>query len=221
MLPFTTEQFFGVFGAYNDAIWPMPIIAYGLAVGALAFLVKEGRAADRVAGGVLGFMWLWTGIAYHWWHFAAINPGAVLFGAAFVAQGAIIAYATARGRLAFGRTAGAPGFIGAALVGYSAIAYPLIGAWFGHGYPAMATFGVTPCPVTIFTFGCLMFTTRRVPWWVWIIPLGWSAIGGSAAFLLGVPQDWMLAIGAVLALAFSGRAMTPEPSHSTLGPGRC
>jgi hypothetical protein len=30
MLPFSTEQFFAVFSAYNARIWPAQIAAYGL-----------------------------------------------------------------------------------------------------------------------------------------------------------------------------------------------
>jgi hypothetical protein len=38
-----------------------------------------------------------------------------------------------------------------------------------------------------------------VPWWLLVIPFAWSLIGGSAAFLLGVPQDWALLVSGLLA----------------------
>ena len=41
-------------------------------------------------------------------------------------------------------------------------------------------FGVTPCPVTIFTFGLFLLTVRRFSYWLLIIPFVWSLIGGSA-----------------------------------------
>ncbi len=53
-------------------------------------------------------------------------------------------------------------------------------------------FGIAPCPVTLFTFGVLLLTTAPVPRWLLIIPLAWSLLGGTAAFMLGVPQDWPL-----------------------------
>jgi hypothetical protein len=28
MLPFTVDQFFSVFGAYNNAVWPTQVVAY-------------------------------------------------------------------------------------------------------------------------------------------------------------------------------------------------
>jgi hypothetical protein len=55
-------------------------------------------------------------------------------------------------------------------------------------------FGVTPCPVTIFTFGLLLLTVRSVPRWLFVVPFVWSLIGGSAAILLNVPQDWLLLV---------------------------
>jgi hypothetical protein len=80
---------------------------------------------------------------------------------------------------------------------YASVIYPLIGLWTGHGYPGMPMFGITPCPVTIFTFGLLLLTTAPVSRWLLPIPFIWSLIGGSAAFLLGVPQDWLLLVSGI------------------------
>ncbi|TGQ38487.1 MULTISPECIES: DUF6064 family protein [unclassified Mesorhizobium] len=84
--------------------------------------------------------------------------------------------------------------MGAAFLFYTAVLYPLIGMATGHTYPEMPMFGVTPCPVTIFTFGMLLLTTQRLPRWLLVIPFVfvWSLIGGSAAIALGVTQDWLL-----------------------------
>ena len=67
-------------------------------------------------------------------------------------------------------------------------------------YPEMPMFGVTPCPVTIFTFGMLLLTTRPPSRWLLVIPFIWSLIGGSAAVLLGVPQDWALLASGLIAI---------------------
>lgn len=201
MLPFNAEQFFAIFAAYNADIWPMPLIAYGLGLLALMFLLQPSALADRTTSTVLGLMWLWTGVAYHWLHFAGINPAAYLFGAAFVMQALVIFYAGWTRQLAFGRVSGVRGAAGLALVTYAAILYPLLGLWLGHTYPALPVFGVTPCPVTIFTLGCLLLTPQPVPWWTVVIPVLWSLVGGSAAFLLAVPQDWLLLFSGVVTVA--------------------
>jgi len=58
---------------------------------------------------------------------------------------------------------------------------------------------VTPCPTTIFTFGILLCAGgNRLA--VLVIPLLWSVIGGSAAVLWQVPQDYGLIAAGILSL---------------------
>ena len=203
MLPFGAEQFFGVFAEYNRAIWPVQIVAY--AFGGVAVAMALLSRLHRLVAAALAAMWLWTGIGYHWIFFAVINPVAFGFGALFVLQAALLIWiGTVRGELAFRRPACAMRLaLSLLLVGYAMVLYPLIGAWTGHRYPAAPAFGVTPCPVTIFSFGLLALAEAR-PLWRWLtlaVPVLWAIIGGSAAVLLGVQQDWMLPVAAVLTLA--------------------
>jgi hypothetical protein len=199
MLPFSYEQFTELFVAYNHTIWPAQAGAYALAVVMGVALVK---GASRVVGAGLALMWLWTGVAYHWLHFTSINQAAWAFGALFVAQGVmLLAMSVASPRLRFGKGEGALGVLGWVFIGYATLVYPLLGWWTGHSYPQMPMFGVTPCPVTIFTFGLLLLAQPTVPRWVLAVPFAWSLIGGSAAFLLRMPQDWFL--------LFSGLAVIP------------
>jgi hypothetical protein len=201
MLPFTLDQFLSVFIIYNDAIWPAQIAAYVLGVVAVAALFRPGRASDRLVSGILALMWLWTGIVYHGLFFSAINPVAYGFAALFVVQGLVFLYAgVIRDTLRFSLRPGVPALVGAALILYAAVLYPLIGIATGHGWPAMPMFGVTPCPVTIFSFGLLLLTDRRFSYWLLVIPFVWSLIGGSAAILLDVPQDWLLLVSGAIAV---------------------
>ncbi len=56
-------------------------------------------------------------------------------------------------------------------------------------------------PDAIFTVGLLMLATPRV-WALSVVPIVWSAIGGSAASLLGVRADYALPVaGLVLVLS--------------------
>jgi hypothetical protein len=209
MLPFTREQFVAVFAEYNAGIWPAQIIAYLLGLALVALLLRPLPAGSRVVGAGLAAMWAWTGIAYHWTYFSAINKAAFGFGALFVVQAAVFLYlGVLRDRLRFGAASGPLAWLGWALVGYAAVLYPLIGLALGHPIAELPMFGVTPCPVTIFTFGLLLLASSPVPRAIFAVPLLWSLIGGSAAFLLGVPQDWLLlASGAsVFLIAYRDRA---------------
>ena len=207
MLPFTRAQFLAVFAEYNLAVWPAQVIAYGLGLGMILLLLRPSPNAARAIGAGLAAMWIWTGLAYHAGYFSAINPAAPAFATLFVVQGLLLLHAAARGTLRFGSPGGAPAWVGWTLLLYSGVLYPLAGLAAGHRYPEMPMFGITPCPVTLFTFGLLLLTTAPVPRRLLVIPFVWALIGGSAASLLRMPQDWPLLLSglAILPLLFGGR----------------
>ena len=201
MLPFTHKAFLEVFRAYNEAIWPAQIVAYGLGAIAVVLMLRPRPSSGRVILGILAAMWLWTGIAYHMVYFSAINPAGYLFGGVFVLQGALLTWFAFFGRASFGLRGGFAGGLGVGMIAYALLLYPVIGALAGQSYPAIPVFGVAPCPLVIFTFGLLLLTDRaRLV--LLVIPALWSLVGGSAAFLLHVPQDWLLlASGLLVAVA--------------------
>jgi hypothetical protein len=201
MLPFTAEEFLEVFANYNNAIWPIQIAAYLLGGIAVVLLFRRTREADRVIASVLALMWLWTGFGYYGLSFSAINKAAYLFAVLFVVHGCYLIYAGVyRHQIRFGLRPDLSTGVGAAFVAYATVVYPLIGVATGHRYSEMPMFGVTPCPVTIFTFGMLLLTVRPIPRWLLVIPFVWSLIGGSAAILLNVPQDWLLLLSGCIAV---------------------
>jgi hypothetical protein len=201
-LPFTREEFLGVFTQYNAFAWPASILAYVLAVLSIVAVVKKWRTAPQLLFAVLSLMWAWTGIFYHMGYFSVINTAAWGFGALFLI-GATVFVWQIRGRVSL-QTAVWSGWtsaLGWIFIAYALIAYPLIGLALGHRYMDIPQFGVTPCPVTLFTFGSLLLFRGVLSWCVLAAPVLWSLIGGSAAFLLGVPQDWLLLFSGILTIA--------------------
>ena len=200
-MPFTAEQFFQVFARYNLTVFPAQIALVLLAVAAVFAARRETAAGDRAAAAILGFFWLWMGLVYHLAFFTAINPAAYPFAAFFVLEGLLFfAFAGSRRRLRFRSGGDARGIAGAALVIFALIAYPFIGHLAGHIFPLNPTFGL-PCPTTIFTCGLLLWSRSRAAGLVAAVPLVWTAIGGSAAFYLGVWEDLgLLAAGAASAV---------------------
>lgn len=61
-------------------------------------------------------------------------------------------------------------WVGVLFVLYALIGYPIVGQVIGHTWPATPLLGL-PCPITVFTFGMLLMTVRRVPTVVLVIPL--------------------------------------------------
>ena len=196
-LPFTTGQFLEILAAYNRAIWPIQAAAYALGAAAVFFLFRRSRNGDRFIILLLSSMWVWTGIAYHLVFFTRINRAAWVFGVLFVLCGLLIFRAGFfRPGFSFQWKRGAASLAGGVFVVYAMAVYPLLGFLSGHVYPESPVFGVTPCPVTIFTFGFFLLARGKVPLGVLIIPFIWSLVGGSAAWSLGVPEDYgLLAAG--------------------------
>jgi hypothetical protein len=145
--------------------------------------------SGRIIGLILGFFWIWMGLAYHLQFFAPINRAAYGFAALFTLQGiAFLIAGAARERLSFRFRADLNGVAGMVLIGYALLFYPLLGLLLGHAPPSAPTFGL-PCPTTIFTFGILLWTDRKFPRVIIAIPLLWSLIGFSAARTLGILED--------------------------------
>ncbi len=207
-MPFTEEQFFAVFAAWNSAVWPLQVTAYLLGFGVLG-LLRGSRTSTAAVMFALALMWLVNGIGYHWLFFSEINPAARYIAGVFVLEALMM--------LAFPIVA--PGFriapakdartvIGLGLMIYALLIYPLLGRLAGHVYPAVPVFGIAPCPTTIFTIGVLLLGSWGTARWLLMIPALWGVVGGSAAVLLGVPQDYGLIVATlvVLGLAIGRRA---------------
>ena len=198
-LPFTKEQFLQVFKDYNLSVFPVQILLFVLSVTIIILSVKRIAWTDSITSLILAALWLWMGVVYHLLFFTAINKAAYLFGSLFIGQGLLfIYYGVIKKRLSYRFKPTIPGFIGATLIIFALAVYPLWGYSSGHIYPSSPTFGL-PCPTTIFTFGVLLWSDRKVPLFILPIPFLWSIIGFSAATQLGVREDTALVIAGVMA----------------------
>ena len=196
-IPFTSEQFFGVFARYNTETWPAPVV---LTVAGWSMVILAGsgtRLAGRIVTFWLGLLWLWMGIVYHVGYFRAVNPVAIAFGAAFILQGLLLIRAGVRNQITYAGPLDERTDTGTAALLYALVLYPWIGLAIGHRYPATPTFGL-PCPSTIYTLGLLLWSSRPVPLTLLLVPAAWTIVGAWGAIAFGVWQD--LGLLAVLGL---------------------
>jgi hypothetical protein len=170
-MPFTAREFLEVFERYNEAVYPLQYVLILAALVAIYLSAAHHAArSDRLVSAILAMLWIWAGVVYQWLFFGPINTLAYLFGILFVVQAGIFLYVgVVRCALTFRATPDRRGMTGIIILLYALLIYPLAGALSGHGYPAAPTFGV-PCPVTIFTFGILSWTDKRVPAYLLAIP---------------------------------------------------
>jgi Family of unknown function (DUF6064) len=219
-LPFTVAQFLRVFALYNQRVWPAQIALNAAAVAAIVLLLRTRTRArgseSRVISAILGGLWAWMAVAYHFLFFTAINPAAWLFGALFLVEAlALLWFGVLGSEMRFYPVGGVRGWSGALLILFALVVYPLLGYALGHRYPAVPTFGV-PCPTTIFTLGLLLFAGGSAANYLFVIPLLWSAIGSFAAFRLNVSQDFGLLAAGIFTLALA--ILTPAPSRTPQPP---
>ena len=73
-LPFSTEAFRAVLEAYNLAIWPAQVVAYGLGGAVVVLVLTPVRHGDRLAAAVLALAWIAMGVGYHIGHFGTQVP---------------------------------------------------------------------------------------------------------------------------------------------------
>jgi uncharacterized membrane protein HdeD (DUF308 family) len=200
-IPFTTEQFFLVFEKYNQTIFPMQAVLILVAIASVTLAANPKPSANKTISILLGFLWLWAGVVYHLTFFTEISPPAYVFGVLFVFQGLLFLYeGVVRNRLSFRASRRLNGILGAILIVYALAIYPLIGYALGRIFPTSPTFGV-PCPTTIFTFGLLLWTDKKIPLNLLIVPVLWSLVGTSAALSFGIKEDFGLLVAAMLGTA--------------------
>lgn len=202
-LPFTPEVFLSLFAQYNAAVWPAQIGAWAAGLAIVAATRWPFAGSGRLIAALLAAMWLATGFAYHWTFFATINFVAPVFALFFVVQALLLAWTgIVRGRLAFEFRRDAAGAAAFGAMVWALAVYPLTNLLAGHAWPQMPAFGLTPCPLVIFTMGMLLAIRGPTPWHIVVIPVAWSLVGGSAAWLLAMPEDIALPVaglgGAVL-----------------------
>jgi len=197
-LPFTIDQFLQMFEKYNLAVWPMQLVLNLLALLAIAAVIRKQKYSDRLISAILAFLWLWSGIVYHWMHFAEINRAAYGFGTLFMIQGLLFVISgVVRPKLSYRYRTDLCGMSGSLFISYALVVYPIMGYFLGPQYPQTPTFGL-PCPMTIFTFGFLLWTEKIIPKYVLIIPILWSIIGFGAALSLGMVEDFGLLISGLV-----------------------
>lgn len=215
MLPFTIEQFFGVFRAYNQTVWPVQWLLAALALFALYLAARPNKWSSQAIAAVLGILWLWLGLAYHLAFFVAINSLAYVFAAVSVAGAlAFLWFGVVQRRLRFELALQGRGRLGLVLVVFALAIYPAWATLAGNHFPEFPTFGL-PCPTTIFTIGMLAFLVPPYPRLPLVAPVLWCFIGAQAAFLRGVPQDLGLpgaAVAGVFLLVRSSGAAKSQPA---------
>ena len=162
-------------------------------------------------------VWLWVAWAFHWQRFASINWAATWFAAAFALQGLGLGLA-ALGPA--GRDTPPPRRaqqLGLALLLFALVLHPALGLLLGRPWQQAEVFGMAPDPTVLGTLGVLLFLPPRAAsgsgaafkpaaaWWLWPLPLLWSAVSGIMLATMQAADALVLPAAALVALAAQRR----------------
>lgn len=201
-LPYTREQFFDVFGAYNAWLGVWGDAALGASLLAAAMVLAHRGLLKRGGLFLLVGLWTLTGAGYHIAFFAEINPVAIGFGVAFLLQAALLILTAALARpnqkiqWSTWQT-----WAGMVVIIYAALLYAGLGQLLGRHISHAPRLGSSPCPTVIITLGCII--VARLPRYLLVVPVCWAVIGTSAVWLFGVYEDVGLPVAAALAILVS------------------
>ena len=62
-LPFSIEQFYAVFSAYNTTLWPAQIVLLALGLAAVGLVVFPRRWSGAAVSAILSILWAWLALA--------------------------------------------------------------------------------------------------------------------------------------------------------------
>jgi len=195
---FSVDELYAMYAAYNSVLGVWQFVAYLPMILFAGLAFKGTKGANSWISLYLGALWIWVGLVYHLMYYSEINDAAKYYAAGFVLQGLLIFWQGIKERnLWFGFRRGACGLTGMVFILYALVGYPLLGMWLGRGFPEVPAVLLAPVPVTIYTFGMLLWTYKRVPDYLLIIPIVWSIVGTSVV-VLGIYQNLGLLVSGVI-----------------------
>lgn len=201
MLPYTAETLFALFDEYNRAIRPLPALALLLTAGVLMLVIRARQDRSRLVLGILAAGWLWTGIVYQSIFFAGINFAAPAYGGIFILQGLLLAWTGVfRQRTALHFDRGHIGWAGIGIAVISAVILPAIDWQSGAGWTDVRLALIAPGATAGFTLGILMMAKGPIPLHLAAIPVLWSLVAGAHAWVLRIPQDYVLPVVGIIAM---------------------
>lgn len=198
------DDFYAMFAAYNQAVWPMPIVMYVLALAAFIFSLQKRQGNNAVVLYILSFFWLWNAVVFSLLYFSRFSSMFYMSALLFIFQAIVLflngSSLAVKPRLSFKLQNNFKTWAGMIFIMYALILYPIIGWAASHAYPAGPIFGTAPCPSAIFTVGMLLLAEKKISKILLIIPVIWGFAGFLPVLIYDVYADIGLILSGVASL---------------------
>lgn len=202
---FTARTYYRLFERHNAALWPAHIAALLAGAVVLSLLWRRpGPQTARIAVGVLAAGWLVVAGTYFWGRYATIHTGGGWLAVAFAAQAiALAGWGVVRVEREEETESTVRRRAGLGLFLFAALLYPLLAPVSGRPWGQSEVFGLVPDPTALATLGWLL-VTRRAPWWLWFVPVGWCLFSGMTLWTLHAPEAFGLVLVPVASVVLAG-----------------
>jgi hypothetical protein len=211
LLLFSPRVYFRMLELHNEALWPLQLVTLAVGLAVLVLAVRGGVPAGRVAGVLLGLLWMWVAWSFLWERYATINWAVAYIAPVFLVQGAALGLFAARGDLTPTED-GWRRWAGIALLVAAIILYPLVAPVLGRPWSAAEVFGMMPDPTAVATLAYLALSRRGGP--LMIVPALWCALASETLWLLDAP-GFFIPIAAALAAVFLRIARKAQSTATT------
>ncbi len=192
-LLFSPRTYYRLIQRHNEAVWPAHLVTLILGLVIAASLARPSAQRGRVVSGILALIWIWVAWAFVWRRYATINWAAGYLAWLLGLEALLLAWiGVIRGRLAYGWTPDATGFLGIGLIGLSVLVYPMLAPLLGRGWHQAEVFGIAPDPTAIATVGLMFLVGGRARSALLAAPALWCLAGGLTLWAMHSPEAWLL-----------------------------
>lgn len=189
MLPYSREVYYSLFAELNTTYLWAQVAGLLLAL-ALAFACERGGRNARCFS-VFALAALWAGLAYFWFGeiFSEINFLASLYAtlAGFQALAILLAGLWHRGK----KSRALPAWVVHACLA-AAFLWPLLDVVFGPGWPLVRLPGLHLAPLLFLSLPVILRFSLATTQFLLLVPLLLSGVAAFEAYVLGIPQNWLL-----------------------------
>lgn len=150
------DDFYRTLQSYNETFWPMIIITFLLGIVVVYLAARKSGSSSKVISAILSFLWIWSGIVFFIIYYGSMEveflglvmPGVwYLGGVLFLFQGFLfLIFGVVKSQLSFRLGGDWLSVVGALMIVYAMVIYPVIGFLTGYSYPGYPVFGIAPCP---------------------------------------------------------------------------
>jgi len=180
---FTPTAYYRQFELYNQAIWPLHILAISFVLLMLYALWKKPVWAGRLVALLLVVSWGWVAWAFLYQRFYQIHVVADGYAFGFVLQAGLITwYGVIRNRFTLLVSNPLRIKMASALLFVAFIFYPFIAFISGRSWMQFEMFALAPDPTVLATLAILLF--YKVPIVLYAIPLIWMLLSAMTLLVM-------------------------------------